>query len=554
MPIPTGDRPFDQLAAELIETQCAANPLLGSVLGLTEYDESLPDMSADAVAARERDDDAWITRLNALDETELSADERVDRDLALMVLRGRQIMRDWADWRRSPDHYAGTALSSVFTLLTNRVRPERELAEAVAARLRATPELLQQGTANLDPSLAHPALLRRSLGQIGAGAVYARSVADEFAEVDGGAAAEAVREAGEAAASAYESFGTHVESLVERATGEWAIGEARYDALLREAEGLGYGTRELRERGQQAYDDLAADMVKRAQELRGTEDFISVVKSFNDDHPATPEEMLALYREATDAARAFCVERDLVTLPDGEHCEVVPSAPFSRAMLAVAHYMAPPPFAPPGSTSGVGHFFVPYPPDGATPEQVDARLATNNNHGAWSIAVHEAYPGHHWHLAWLSSRAASGESRPLRFVLGSTYFTEGWGLYTEDLLREKGFFRTPEQELCQRDYRLFRAARIIVDTSLHLGEMTVEEATDFMATKTSLSRDTAAAEVLRYCAWPTQASSYLTGALEIARMRDRWEAEGRGSLKEFHDRAGGSGRLPIGLVERTLFG
>jgi uncharacterized protein (DUF885 family) len=439
----------------------------------------------------------------------------------------------------------------VFILLTHRLRGETELAQAVAARLRGTPALLEQGTDNLDPALAHPALLTRSLGQIGAGAAYARSVADEFT---GEAAAALVREAGEEAAAAYERFGEHVRSLVDKASGDWAVGEARYDALLTDAEGLGYGTRALRVKGQAAYDELAADMTRRAQELRGTDDFIAVVKTFNDDHPATPEAMLALYREATDAARAFCVEHELVTMPDGEHCEVVPSAPFSRAMLAVAHYMAPPPFAPAGTTTGVGHFFVPYPPDGATQEQVDARLSTNNNHGAWSIAVHEAYPGHHWHLAWLSWNASQGRARPLRFVLGSAYFVEGWGLYTEDLLREKGFFRTPEQELCQRDYRLFRAARIIVDTSLHLGEMTIEEATDFMATKTSLSRETAAAEVLRYCAWPTQASSYLTGAMEIARMRERWESEGRGSLREFHDLAGGSGRMPIGLVERTLFG
>jgi uncharacterized protein (DUF885 family) len=551
MPIPTGDRPFDQLVAELINDQCAASPTLGSVLGLTEYDELLPDLSVDAIAARERSEDAWVSRLRELDDADLTDDERVDRDLALMVLRGRELMRDWADWRRSPDHYAGTALSSVFVLLTHRLRPEPELAEAVAARLRATPALLDQGVANLDPQLAHPDLLRRALGQIGAGAVYARSVADEF---DDEQAAALVREAGEVAATAYERFGEHVESLIDKATGDWAVGEARYDALLTEAEGLGYGTRELRAKGQAAYDALAADMTVRARELRGTDDFISVVKGFNDDHPETPEEMLALYREATDAARAFCVEHELVTMPEGEYCEVAPSAPFSRAMLAVAHYMAPPPFAPPGSTTGVGHFFVPYPPDGATQEQIDARLATNNRHGAWSIAVHEAYPGHHWHLAWLSSRAGEGGgSRPLRFVLGSTYFTEGWGLYTEDLLREQGFFRTPEQELCQRDYRLFRAARIIVDTSLHLGEMTVEEAVDFMSTKASLSRETAQAEVLRYCAWPTQASSYLTGAMEIDRMRQRWLDEARGSLRDFHDRAAGSGRLPIGLVERTLF-
>jgi uncharacterized protein (DUF885 family) len=293
----------------------------------------------------------------------------------------------------------------------------------------------------------------------------------------------------------------------------------------------------------------------RAQALRGTDDYLSVLRSFNDDRPESPEEMLALYREATEAARAFCVEHDLVPMPAGERCVVAPSAPFTRSMLAVAHYMQPPPFAPAGPDGArPGHFFVPYPPDGATPDQVAARLATNNRHGAWSIAVHEAYPGHHWHFAWLAANAATGGARPLRFVFASTYFVEGWGLYTEELLRREGFFRTPEQELCQRDYRQFRAARIVADTSLHLGEMTIEEAVDYLARGTSLSRDTARAEVLRYCAWPTQASSYLTGALEIDRMRARWLDEQRGSLREFHDRAAGSGRLPIGLVERTLFG
>ncbi len=94
---------------------------------------------------------------------------------------------------------------------------------------------------------------------------------------------------------------------------------------------------------------------------------------------------------------------------------------------------------------------------------------------------------------------------------------------------------------------------MVVDTSLHLGEMSIAEAVDFMSTKASLSRETAEAEVLRYCAWPTQAASYLTGALEISRLRERWLAGG-GSLRDFHDRAAASGRLPISLVERVLFG
>jgi uncharacterized protein (DUF885 family) len=553
MPFPAGDSPFDALVAELVADQLRANPVLASGLGVTEHDSELPDLSTDGIAARERAEDDWVRRLRAVDEGGLTDDELIDRDLALMVLRGRELQRDWADWRRTPDPYAGAALSGVFGLLQNRLRPDGELAEAVAARLRATPDLLAQGRVNLDPSLASPVLLRRSLGQIGAGAAYSRSVSAEFA--GDRTAAALVAEAGEAAAAAFEELGAHVESMVERATGDWAIGEDRYSALLREAEGLSYGARELHEKGRALYDELAADMRARSQELRGTDDFLEVLRGCNDDHPETPEEMLALYQEATDAARGFCAEHDLVTMPDGESCVVAPSAPFTRSMIAVAHYMQPPPFAPAPAGAGgrPGHFFVPYPPDGSSPEQVAERLATNNRHGAWSIAVQEAYPGHHWQFAWLAAQSAAGRARPLRFVFGSTYFVEGWGLYAEDLLREQGFFRTPEQELAQRDYRLFRAARIIVDTALHMGDMTVEEGVDFMATKSSLSRDTARAEVLRYCAWPTQASSYLTGAVEIARMRDRWLTEARGPLKEFHDRAAGSGRLPIGLVERALF-
>jgi uncharacterized protein (DUF885 family) len=551
--LPAPSTPFDRLAAELAADELAAEPVSASALGLTEHDDRLPDLSADAIAERQRADDRWLARFAALADDELAADERIDRDLVLMVLRGRQVVRDWADWRRSADTYAGTALHGVFVLLLNRLRPEAELAAAVAARLRAARPLLEQGAANLDPELASPELLRRALGQVAAGAAYARSLPGQFAEDAG---REPVAAAGEVAAQAFERFGAVVEDLAGRARGSWAIGEERYDGLLRLAEGLSYGTRELRERGRAAYDELLADIRERARALRGGDgaDWRQLLEELNQDRPGTPEEMLALYQRATSAARQFCVDRELVTLPAGEQCAVVPSAPFTRPMVAVAHYQPPPPFA----TSSVGHFFVPYPPDGASPEEVAQRLATNNRHGLWSITTHEAYPGHHWHLAHLAAGAGTAQARPgariLRTLFASTYFTEGWGLYSEDLMREQGFFATPEQELCQRDYRLFRAARIVVDTSLHLGEMTVEQAVEHLTTHTSLTPGTARAEVLRYCARPTQASSYLTGALEIARMRDRWLAEGRGSLRAFHDAAAGSGTLPVALVERSLFG
>jgi len=545
MPIPTGDRPFDRLAAELIAEQAAGQPVLGSSLGLTDYDDRLPDMSADAIAAREQSEQRWRERLAALPDADLTHDERIDRDLVVMVLTGRDVMRDWYDWRRNPDAYAGPVLNGLYLLLLHRLRPEAELAQAAAARLRAAPELLAQGRANLDAELASPELVGRGVGMARAGAAYARGLPGQFDQRYRAELAEPAEQAG----AAFDGFAAFLEDLAARAHGEWSIGEQRYDGLLRHAEGLSFGARELRTRGAAVYEELAADMRRRSRQLRGDENWPALLDELGSDHPQSPERMLDAYREASEAARRFCVDNGLVTMPEGERCQVLPSAPFIRPMIAVAHYIAPPPFADRTDDGRLtGTFFVPYPPDGASPEQVRQRLATNSFSSRWTISVHEAYPGHHWHLAHIAATLR----RPLRFVFGSTYFSEGWGLYVEDMMREQGFFADQRHELCQVNARAFRAARIVVDTSLHLGEMSVAEAIEHMSTKASLSAETARAEVLRYCAWPTQAASYLTGALEIQRMSGEWLHTARGSLRDFHDLIAGTGRLPISLVDRCV--
>jgi uncharacterized protein (DUF885 family) len=224
---------------------------------------------------------------------------------------------------------------------------------------------------------------------------------------------------------------------------------------------------------------------------------------------------------------------------------VEPSPPFQRPVLAVASYSSPPAFKP----SRTGHFFVPYPPEGTPPQEVQQRLATNSRSSIPTISVHEAYPGHHWHLVWMQQ-----QDRKVRKVVTTPYFTEGWALYAERVMREHGFFADRRHELCHLDARIFRAARIVVDTSLHIGDMGFEEAVEHMRKRASLSEPTARAEVGRYCAWPTQASSYLTGALEIERIRDVYLDAGRGDVHRFNDDIAGSGALPIALAERAVLG
>jgi uncharacterized protein (DUF885 family) len=541
--VPDAVRPLDELVDAFLVHEFRTSPTLASALGVEGYDDRLPDLSADAIGARERAEDQWAERFATLPDAELTADERIDRDLVLSALRGRRAMRDWTVWRRNPDTYLNPGLGGVFYLFLHRIRPEPELARAAATRLRGVPDLLAAGRANLVAELASPVFVQRALGQARAAVRYVRTLVP--AEVADEQSRNELVDAGEVAAVAFEGFASWLEELAPQARGDYAIGEARYSSLLRDREGLTYGAEELRRRGQRAYDDLAADMRRRTHDISGNGDWRALLEVLNADHPATPEQMRDGYAAWTERARSFCRERALVTLPDGEECRVVPSPTFQRPVLAVASYSSPPAFQP----SMVGHFFVPYPPDGVTDKDLQQRLATNSWHSMPTISVHEAYPGHHWHLTWMQANP-----RVIRRVLGTDYFSEGWGLYSEEMMRQEGFFTDPRHELCQVDARLFRAARIVVDTSLHLGDMSVEEAVQFMMTKASLSEPTARAEVARYCTWPTQASSYLTGSLEIERIRDRWMAERRGSLREFHDAIAGSGTLPIALAERAVLG
>jgi uncharacterized protein (DUF885 family) len=540
MPEPSN---IDDLIDRFIASEMEDSPTRATALGIDGYDDRLGSFGAADFARRASSDVSWLATFSALSDESLSLDERIDRDLVVSTLRGRQVMDDWAVWRRDPATYLGPCLSGVFSLFLNRVHPEADLARFASSRLRAVPSVLATARENLDPTLASPVFVERAKGTARAGVVYARDLVP--GEVSDPAGRASLAAAGEEAAVALEGFLSFLESFP--ATGPYAIGEERYSALLTEKELLGYGAPEMRAKGQAAYDEISAEMSALASSIdpAGGGDWRALVKQLNGDHPPTPEAMRDSYEEWTERARAFLHETGIVTMPPGEECRVSPSPPFQRPVLAVASYSSPPAFRP----SLTGTFFVPFPPAGVSEAEVQKRLETNSYSSIPAVSVHEAYPGHHWHLVTVHLHP-----RPLRKVLGTSYFTEGWGLYAEKLMREQGFFTDPRHELCQLDARIFRAARIVVDTSLHIGDMSFEEAVTFMSTKASLSEPTARAEVGRYCSWPTQASSYLTGALEIDRIRARYLAEDRGGLRSFNDTIAGSGMLPIALAEQAVMG
>ena len=517
------------------------SPTAATFAGYPGHDSELPDLSAAAHAARDAADDEFAASFAAFDG--LGPDEAIDRDLVLSELAGRRIVRDRASWRRLPDAYLGAGLMGCFSLFLRRPAPEAELAEAAAERLRGVSTLVDQMTENLDAELAAANLLRRGAGQARAGAAYARDLLP--AEVGDGPARATVAEAGAGAAGAYERAAAWLDDLATRATGSFAVGEERYSRLLRDRELLGFDATGLRALGEAQVTELAEEMTAVAEKSFATTDFRAVLDRLAEDRPDDPDAMRAGYELATAEARAFLVERELVTFPEGERCDVLPSPVFQRPVLAVASYFSPPAFG----DDLTGIFNVPYPPEGTTEEQLAQRLADNNFATMPTVSVHEVYPGHHWHFTRLQIDAA-----PLRRVLTTSYFVEGWALYVERMMLEEGFFTNPGHVLAHLDARLFRAARIVVDTGLHCFGMPFGEAVDYMRSVAGLTEAVATDEVTRYTAWPTQAASYLTGSLEIERIRRRWFDEDRGSLRAFHDRIAGTGGLPIALAERATLG
>ena len=131
-----------------------------------------------------------------------------------------------------------------------------------------------------------------------------------------------------------------------------------------------------------------------------------------------------------------------------------------------------------------------------------------------NTSVHEAYPGHHLQLS-----AALSTPTPARLLVEAPEFVEGWGMYCEQMMLEQGFEDTPERRVIVATDAIWRAARIILDIRLHRGEISVDEAIDFLVEHTGFERPVARAEVYRYTQTPGYNLSYLLGKVLLLRLR-----------------------------------
>ncbi|GAA3917489.1 DUF885 domain-containing protein [Hymenobacter algoricola] len=247
----------------------------------------------------------------------------------------------------------------------------------------------------------------------------------------------------------------------------------------------------------------------------------------------TADEVLTVYR-GIQARISPGLPRLFGTTPKTAF-EVRRTEAFREATASAQYNRA----APDGSRPGI--FYVPIP----DPAQY------NVTRGMDALFLHEAIPGHHYQIALQQENTRLPRFR--RFG-GYAAYTEGWGLYAESLGRELGVYTDPYQQVGALTTEMHRAVRLVVDTGLHTGELTREQAIRYMLDNMPINEQRATAEIERYMANPGQALSYKIGALKIQELRTRYEQQlgARFSLRAFHDELLAGGAMPLAVLERRM--
>jgi uncharacterized protein (DUF885 family) len=531
------DAEFDATVRRGFDKYMQMRPEVATFFGIHEYDHLLPQATLKA----KRDEIQFfkdsLQEMEQFSAQELSFERVLDRDIMIRLLRlglfRDENLRIWQKMAEAPDTIGG----ALFLLFTREFAPFEARLRSMAERIEKIPRFLEESKelvnepvklwneVALESSERLPGFLQLIL--YSAGSVVKDPSFLEKLKLSA--------EKATAALGAYNSWLRN--DIVPKGSSQYWIGGESFRQLIglrdlgltpNEILSLGekYLVQTKREREEYAAKVLPGEPVEKALEF---------VKS---KHPKDFQEALSLYRDSMNKAKEFIRTQDLATLPPNERLLVIETPAFLRHVIPFAAYLAPAKF----DKERLGIYVV-------TPPEKPELIKNHNYADISNVSVHEAYPGHHMQLSW----ATENPSLP-RILSEATELVEGWAFYCEQMMKEQGYDETAENRLVQTNDLVWRAVRIIVDVRLHRGEMSFEEAVEFLVRETSMPRESAVAEVKRYTFTPGQPLSYLLGKHLILRLReDVQKRMGENfSLKFFHDALLQSGNLPISFLERVF--
>jgi uncharacterized protein (DUF885 family) len=539
------------LADRFHERWLHANPFAATMYGIPGYDDLLPDQSEAGQQAWRAEAGRFLGEAEAIDRVQLTPADAVTLDCVLEASAQEMTVVDLArdDYTVTSMPYSGPAAFLALTARTVLLDPAA--AEAYLTRLRGGGDWLDQVTERLRIGAERGRLPVAALAEQAIGWAEGVLAAPESSPVlapkppPGWARTAQWEQERRSAATdvVYPALARWVSAVKEllprsrppeRAGLGWLPGgEADYAQAIRIYTTLPLSARELHQTGLEHVAALEARAVELGARLGLTgrdEVFAALRESAGKTSPdESVRRALAAVRRAEERAP------EVFPAPLPPPCEVTPMPDVVALGGAAPHYTPP---RLDGGRAGTFWFNTRRPTAG-TGWDLDV------------VAFHEAVPGHHLQLSRLQ---LLGELPALQRQRSLPVFSEGWGLYAEQLAEEIGLYADERGLLGAVSSALMRAVRLVVDTGLHAFGWSRERAAAYAVEHVPMPPEFMAAEIDRYIVMPGQALAYLTGKLEIERLRD--EARGRlgpaFSLPDFHAAILDHGSLPMPALTGSI--
>jgi len=545
-PRPTGEASgFAALVDDYLDQFARRHPSIAAGNGLHAHDDALEDFSPAGIA----NEIEWLRserrRLDAVDSSTLSADERVDRRILQGIVDGWLLDLDRVrTWTRNPMIYASAITDGVHNLMTMESSAAPSRMRQAEAKLRQVPRLLASARENLQQPPR--VFVERAIVMFHGGSqLLASDLAIAFADVHDQPLQTALKTAADAARQAIDGYVSELEqNVLPQATGSYALGTAAVEARYRAEELIdtpaaaliAIGERELKK----AQDEFAATAA-RVNAGKPERPAVDVWRDVLADHPKRGE-LVAAAQKTVDELFAFIRAKRLVDLPASERV-IVAAAPVFDLGLASMH--SSPPLEPHPVKS---YYFITDAQAAWPPERQDAWLQKFNYATLADISAHEVAPGHYVHSLFM--RRTPGKIR--RIWIGLNPFPQpssgqdGWAHYAEQLIADEGFKRDdPRYRLAQISEALTRVCRLIAGIRLHSGEWTIDQAADLFEREAHLPPPAARQEAVRGTYDPTYGGYFLGKLAAFKLRRDYAAAQGaRFNLREFHERVMTNGIAP----------
>ncbi len=562
-PPPTADEQFTSLTQRYLAEFPQLAPVAATQLGDHRFDQQLDDVSAAGQTARAAFAERYLVDLGSIPTAALSRANQVDA-----ALLQQQLMSDlWQvqtleEWRWNPLVYTSLAGNSLYALFARDFAPLSTRTLSAVSRLDALPRFLAQVREVLVPARV-PRIHAETAVRQNAGLT---TLIDSFVVPAIVSLPEGERErAMSIVARAKSAISQHQlwleRRLLPEAKGDFRLGAELYDQKLRfalhtplsRAEIRSLADRELAAARAEMYTIARAVLADRRRAPRTPENptpreqqraIEAALELAYADRPKRTEVFDVARRAMTEAER-FVKARDLVSVFN-DPIEIIPMPEFQRG-VALAYCDPPGPL-----DRGQKTFYAISPiPDDWSRAQVDSFLREYNTRSIHNLTIHEAMPGH-----YLQLMHANRYRSPLRAVLASGTFIEGWAVYTERMMVEEGYYNSdPLMRLIQLKWYLRVIGNAILDQAVHVDGMDRAAAMRLMTRDTFQEEREAAAKWVRVQLTSAQLPTYFVGVQEHLALRtEAQQREGVAfNLKRYHDTVLSFGSPPVSYVRAMMF-